>query len=497
MAWCALVLAMAAAAQQPAPSSDSELAQHLATVRGQLANPALDLGRRAVLAQDMAGTLDRAAQRAADPEVRRQRWGEAVNLIDQFTRENPELPLQRQLRLQAAVLRSAQAQTWVQAAAFEPTNPRHTERAVALLDDAIERLRAISAVGDRTTLGDNLRYRLAQALADRADLEPAGSGSRKTVENEAMDLLEKPGTELGLGGFWHLLRAELWLRAGKGGEAGRELDAALQAKPAPPEPEVFAVKVPLMLGEKQYATAMQAVEASHLEASVKGLWKVRIRLAELGGTPEGPDRRRIHTELFREVRALKGSQASESQLAMLELARAGIEPGAGEPPDAWDALADAYQRAGDPAKAAAAESRAADATAAAGKPAVAAGYRLRAGAFLFQAGRFVEADLPLSRVADDPAAGPIRPRAGMLRALARGRAVAARSRARRWPDTPRPSSGSSATSPPTRPPTRPAGCSASYPWEHPIASAPHPLGGHPGRLAAVAQRPAGHRPAGP
>jgi tetratricopeptide (TPR) repeat protein len=424
MGWGILIVTMAATAQQPAPMSDAELSQHLATVRAQLANPGLDLGRREGLAQDMAGTLDRAAQSAPDPEVRRQRWAEAISLIDRFLRENPDLPLDRQLRLQAAVFRWAQAQTWVQAAAFEPFNTRHAERAAALLEDAIERLRSISAFGDRTTLGDNLRYRLAQAIADRAELEPAGSGPRKAREAEAMDLLEKPGTELGLGGFWHLLRSELLLRAGKPAEAGKELESALQAKPAPPEPEVFAIKVPLMIGEKQYAGAMQAVDASHLEAPIRGLWKVRIRLAELKGTPEGDEHKRIHAELYRDVLALKGSQASESRLALLELARAGIEPGPDEPPDAWDALADAYQRAGEPAKAAAAEMQAADRAAAGGQAAAAAGYRLRAGAFLFQSGRFVEADVPLSRVADDPASGPVRPRAGMLRALARGRALA-------------------------------------------------------------------------
>ncbi len=208
----------------------------------------------------MAGTLDRAAQSAADPEVRRQRWAEAISLIDRFIRDNPDLPLDRQLRLQAAVFRWAQAQTWVQAAMFEPANPRHAERAIALLDDAIERLRSISAFGDRTTLGDNLRYRLAQAIADRAELEPAGSEPRKARESEAMELLEKPGTELGLAGFWHLLKSELLLRAGKPAEAGKELETALQARPAPPEPEVFAIKVPLMIGEKQYAPAIQAVE---------------------------------------------------------------------------------------------------------------------------------------------------------------------------------------------------------------------------------------------
>jgi hypothetical protein len=424
MVWGILVVTMAAAAQQPAPMSEDELSQHLTTARAQLANPALDLGRRESLALDMAGTLDRAAQSAADPELRRKRWGEAIELIDQFTRANREAGLERQLRFQAAVFRWAQAQTWARAAAFEPANPRHRERAIALLDDTIERLRSISAIGDRTTLGENLRFRLAQAMADRAELEPSGSEGRRRREGEAMDLLETPATELGLAGYWHLLKAELLLRTGNPAEARRELDAALQAKPAPPEDEILAVRIPLLIGEKQFAGAAQAIDAARLEAAVKGLWRVRVRLAQLARTPEGEDYRRTHAELFREIRGFKGSKASESRLALLELARAGVEPAAGEPPDAWDALADAYQAAGELAKAADADARAADGAAAAGQAAEAAGYRLRAGAFFFQASRFAEADAALSRVADDPKAGAIRPRAGMLRALARGRALA-------------------------------------------------------------------------
>ena len=49
-------------------------------------------------------------------------------------------------------------------------------------------------------------------------------------------------------------------------------------------------------------------------------------------------------------------------------------------------------------------------------------YRLRGGGFLFQAGDYLEADTVLSRAAADPAAGPLRAKAGMLRCLARGRA---------------------------------------------------------------------------
>ena len=87
-------------------------------------------------------------------------------------------------------------------------------------------------------------------------------------------------------------------------------------------------------------------------------------------------------------------------------------------------MAEAYQVAGDSPKAGVAATHAADRAAALGQAAAAAGYRLRAGAYFFQGGKFTEADAVLSQVADDPAAGPLRARAGMLRALARGRAVA-------------------------------------------------------------------------
>jgi hypothetical protein len=49
---------------------------------------------------------------------------------------------------------------------------------------------------------------------------------------------------------------------------------------------------------------------------------------------------------------------------------------------------------------------------------------LRAGGFLYQAGKFVDADTMLSQVADKPGPTPLRAKAGMLRAMARGRSVA-------------------------------------------------------------------------
>ena len=426
LCWVFLLVTMALAAQPPASLSGAELAQHLMTVRAQLDNEGLDLGRREALAQDTAAALDRAAQSAADPELRRRWWGEAIDLLDRFTKAHPDAGLEQTLRFQAAVFRWAQAQTWIQASAFEPTEPTHRERAMALLDDAIRRLRAITAIGGQTTLGQNQRFRLAQALADRAELEPTGSEERRRREGEALELLGQQPAELGLAGFWRLLRAELQLRAGNPAEARRELEAAEKTKPPPPEDEVLAVRVPLRIAEKEYTGALTAVDESHLSLERKGLWRVRTRLAQIARLPEGEERHRVIGDLFREIERLKRSPSSDVKLAMLELARSGVEPGTGESASAWDALADANQAAGELARAATASTKASEIAAKAGRGGAAAGYRLRAGAFWFQAGRFAEADAMLSKVADDPAAGRSRARAGMLRALARGRALATR-----------------------------------------------------------------------
>jgi tetratricopeptide (TPR) repeat protein len=420
--WSLLVVATAAVAQEPL--NDAELSQHLTVVRTQIADVTIDPVRREQLALDMAATLDRAAYSIANGEVRRQRWAQSIDLLDRFNHEHPNLPQSRQVRFWAAVYRMAQGQSWLDASHFEPRDSRLRDRAVALLDDSIERLRSLSVIGDRTSLGENLRYRLAEALAERAELEPAGSADRRARETEAMGILQQPATEVGLAGYWHLLRADLARRMGQPQEAEKELDAAARTKPAPSERALFEVRVPLRLGQKQFAEAIQAVDASHLDPPMKGLWRVRIHLAELAGPPKETDRSRIESDLFREVQTLRAGNSPVSKLALLELGRGNIEPDAGQPPEAWDAMADAYEFAGETARAGSAATRAADRATALGQAAAAARFRLRAGAFFYRGGQFSEADAALSRVADDPAAGPLRARAGMLRALARGRALA-------------------------------------------------------------------------
>src|SRR5262249_38263975 len=159
---------------------------------------------------------------------------------------------------------------------FEPQDSDLRERAATLFDDSIERLRGIPEVGEGATLRDNLHFRLARALADRAALEPVGSTERRPRESDAFELMQKQPEEPGLAGYWHLLRADLARRLGKPEEAGKELDAARKTRPAPPETEVFDAEIPYLIERKRFAEAGKALGSSRLEQQVRQLWMVRV-----------------------------------------------------------------------------------------------------------------------------------------------------------------------------------------------------------------------------
>jgi len=423
VAWWLAALTLAAAAPQQ-PPDDDELARHLTAVRDQIENLTIEVPRREELTLELAGTLDRAAQSSTDPETRRRRWAQAIDLIDWFLKKNPDPPRERQVRFQAAVFRWAQAQSWSQAGALTPGDPKPREQAIVALDDAIDRFRAVAGGGNNPTLADNLRFRLAEALADRAQLEPAAATGRRSRESEALDLLDQPATEPGLAGYWHLLKADLLRRAGKPADAQKELDAAISSKPPPAAREVIEVRVPFLLGDKKFTEAQTAVESSGLEGPVKALWMVRVGLAQLAGSPAVGGRFAVESDLFRWIKELRSATSPESRQALLELGQSTIALDAKHPPEVWEALAVAYGTAGDPVKAGAQLVHAADQAAALGQAETAASYRLKGGGFLFQAGKFQEAGAVLDQVAGSPAPTPLRAKAGMLACLARGRALA-------------------------------------------------------------------------
>jgi len=408
------------------PTDDDELAQHLTTIRSQIENLATPIDRREDLALEAADTLDRAAQSSTNAEIRRKRWSQAVEFCDWFLKQCPDCPRERQVRFRAGLYLWAAARSWSESWQLAPRDRKPRDSAVAALDLAIERFRSIvpSPDGADEAFAENLRFRLAEALADRADLEPAGSSDRSSREALALGLLGKLPSEPALGGYWHLLRADLLRRSGKPALADPELAAAEAAKPPVPESEVIDVRVPLRIEQKQFAEAAKAVDASHLEASEKALWKVKIRLAERATLAEGQERFTVESDLFRSIKELRDKNAAESRPALLELARADITPDPQQPPEVWESLATAYATAGEPAKAGGFMVRGALRARATGRAAEACSLRLRGGAFYFQAGEFREADAVLAPLLGDPAAGELRARAGMLRCLAIGRALA-------------------------------------------------------------------------
>ena len=409
-------------AQEPAPGD--ELSQHLATLKAQVENTSLAIGQREALVQEMAGALDRAARGAAAADQRQERWARAVGLLDEFNSQNPGHPKTREFQLQAAVYRWAQGQGWREAGELNPGDSRAPREAAAALDDAIVRLRAISVEDFEKVLGDNVRFRLARALADRAGLEPMDSPIRRAREADALALMQEPMTEAGLRGFSGLLKADLLLRGSRLDEASAELDAASRADPPPPEREILDVRIPVLISQKKFKEAEAAITASHLDLPSKDLELVEVRLAELTRLAPGTDRLAVEQDLFRLIKALRQGKTNEARLGLLALGGVASIPTRGirrrpgiSLPRRTRSRAMPSRRAPSSCAARRAEEQ--------GQAEAAAGLRLRGGGFLFQAGKYAEAAALLSRVADDPRAGALRPKAGMLRALARGRALAA------------------------------------------------------------------------
>ena len=424
LAACAAAAAPAAASMQDA-ASDTELDRHLATVREQITGKFLDLSRREDLLLDMAATLDRAAQAATSAENRRLRWAQAIELFDTFLNENVEPPRASEMRFQGGVYRWAQAQSWIASGQASPDDPRPRKEAVAALDDAIARFRAVGSLGDKPALAENLRFRLAESLGDRASLEPVDSPGRRSRESEAIDLLaQTPGDSSALTGFWLLLKADLLRRLGKPEEAETQLDAAVKSPSAPPASQVAEVKLPLLLDRKKFAEAIEFLKKAQVNAPARELWIVRTRLAEVAGLPSGAARMAAETDLFRAVGELRKKPSLESRAALLELAASRLSPESAHPPEVWESLAAAYSARGDPSTAGSQMMLAANRATALGQTDAATSFRLKAGGFLFQAGKFAEADSVLSEVADSPGPAARRARAGMLRAVARGRSAA-------------------------------------------------------------------------
>jgi hypothetical protein len=423
-----LGLATAGALVRAEPT-EQELNAHLATLQRQVEDSALDLAKRARLAIEMASTLDRAAQSAPTAETRRARWTEAVRVLDRFNERNPEHAQAKQFQFQAAVYAWAGARSWMQQAELSPTDTTARDRAIEGLDAAVARLRAVSEPlrGATDVFAQNVRYRLAQALADRAEFDPQGAPVRRAREDEALALLKSAFSEPMLQGFAHLLRAELLGRLGQGEGALAAVEVTSKDRPALPTADLLAARVGGLIAQKRFDEALRAIDqAAQVEEATKDGLAIRVRLVERASLPPGEARKALESAWSRPPPRVRASGKPEARLALIALANEVSEPDASQGPDAWEAVAEGALILGEIGRASNLDAHAADRLDEYGQVGPAAVLRLRAGALLFQAERFREADALLTRVADDPKAGPSRPRAGLLRTLARGRGLALR-----------------------------------------------------------------------
>ncbi|HEX8200897.1 MAG TPA: hypothetical protein VF590_10435, partial [Isosphaeraceae bacterium] len=243
---------------------DDELEAYLAAQKRLIDDPRRTLAERARTALEMAGALDRAALRAEDSGRRHALWAEAAARLDGFTARNPGHSQAAAFALQAAVYRWAQARSGIQQLERTPTDAPTRDQARAVLDDAIAQLQALAepARAADDPLAQNVRYRLAQALADRATLTEDDADAARLAREQALECLGRPITETGLRGFAELLRADLLAALGRFDDAQAALDAAAKANPPPPAAERLAVRTAIAIGRTRFDEALRAIEAA-------------------------------------------------------------------------------------------------------------------------------------------------------------------------------------------------------------------------------------------
>ncbi|QEH33668.1 hypothetical protein OJF2_21740 [Aquisphaera giovannonii] len=412
------------ASLQDRPAND-RLAIRLEDLKRLADDPTLAIGQRESAAMEMVGALDETARAADGPAEKASFWDRAIAVLGEFNEQNEGHPRSREFQLQAGVYRWAQGMSWRQHRELNPADEADSRQAASALDDAISRFRAIKPEEGETALSENVRYRLSRALADRAELEPSDSPARKALESEAVALTAPPPTEPGLKTFNSLLRAELLRRVGHLDEAAAEVESASRLDPPPPPRDLFEARLEILTSRQRWAEAEALIKAAPADDPTKNLALVRLRIAQLSALDPGAGRDALEQDLFRVLDGMRTARSPQARRALVALAASGLKTSKKHSAMASDVMADAFEIRGDLDRAAELESQAAAHADEASDPAGASAYRLKAGAMLFRAGRLAEADALLSRVCNDPKAGASRSKAGLLLALARGRALAA------------------------------------------------------------------------
>ena len=186
--WLAVGLMMSIASSPLAVGDGPELAE----LRAIVGNPAIPVEERARRALDGSASLDQAAQQAAQASERRAKWSQAVGLLDEFLSKDPQADASPLIRFQAAVYRWAEGRSFAEQAELAPAEAKLRAGAIEALDDSTRRLRSIEVkpIEAAEPFGQNVRFRLAQSIADRAKLDPDNEPGRLALEREALAMLD-------------------------------------------------------------------------------------------------------------------------------------------------------------------------------------------------------------------------------------------------------------------------------------------------------------------
>ena len=418
---CSLVIAQA---DDPAPGSDDPLE----VARRQLKDANRTVEERGSIALEAAAALDKRAEGADSPESRSKLSIAAITLLDEFNAANPRNPLEVPIAIQAAVYLWADARRSIDDAklAAAPVDATLRNHAKEELDATIARFIRIEPglSGVEPLIAQNARFRAAQAQVDRAGLAPPRSQEETEHLKAALAQLEPMPSEASVAGYAYLLRADIRVRQKQFHDAGEDLDEANKSKSPPPAAAFLEVKVAQLIGEGRFQSAIEAIDAGKLEPVTAAVLGVRARVAEHKAISAGVQRRDADADALKRAQPLRTSQRVDARMALIDLAQAIENPSPHFEPEEFDTLADGWIASGNVTRASTLIEKAADNATSSGKLKEGARLRLRAGALLFQDGQYAEADAIFTRMWGDSRTGADRPKAGMLRVLARGRALA-------------------------------------------------------------------------
>jgi hypothetical protein len=378
---------------------------------------------------ELADEFDRAAEAAKTSEARRAIFREAVPSLDSYRLKRTNDPDARMMRLRSAVFRWAEGNSWFIQASLEPTDHRALADAIAAYEDSIKRLEPLLAEisRDRDPLARNVRYRYALAIAD-LDRALDSNPKKKSDLNiqKALTAVDIRFDDPAMIAYVEELKARLMIRLGRLDQAEVALAAAKRAVPAPPVERYIETLVALAIAKKTFDSAIKQIDSAAIDSGVKDRLAVITRLAELDSATNLDIKKKAQDDLFARIERLRGAESADSRLALIALARALDEPERSQPASAWDALAEGKRILGEPDRAIELEIKAAEIHGLRQNGEIGSKYLFRAGGIAFQNQKFLESAHLFERIVADRSAGGLRAGAGMMRALALGRAVEAK-----------------------------------------------------------------------